>query len=45
MPAEEPFDPASYDARLRIDVARARASFPAAFGEREEGDDPGDGAE
>jgi len=31
VPAEEPFDPASYDALLRIDVARMRASFPEAF--------------
>ena len=31
VPAEEPFDPASYDALLRIDVARMRASFPDAF--------------
>ena len=31
VPAEEPFDPASYEALLRIDVVRARASFPAAF--------------
>ena len=30
-PAEDPFDPKSYDALLRIDVARARASFPEAF--------------
>lgn len=29
--AEEPFDPESYDALLRLDVARARASFPDAF--------------
>lgn len=28
VPAEDPFDPASYDALLRIDVAVARASFP-----------------
>ncbi len=28
IPAEDPFDPASYDALLRINVARARASFP-----------------
>ncbi len=28
IPAEDPFDPASYDALLRIDIARARASFP-----------------
>lgn len=31
VPAEDPFDPESYDALLRIDVARARASFPDAF--------------
>ena len=31
LPAEDPFDPASYDALLRIDEARARASFPEAF--------------
>lgn len=29
--AEEPFDPESYDALLRIDLAAARASFPAIF--------------
>lgn len=33
VPAEDPFDPASYDALLRIDVDRARASFPEAFEE------------
>ncbi len=33
LPAEDPFDPASYEARLVIDVARARASFPEAFGD------------
>ena len=31
VPAEEPFDPASYEAMLRIDVARARSSFPEVF--------------
>jgi hypothetical protein len=31
VPAEEPFDPSSYGARLRIDVVRARASFPEVF--------------
>jgi hypothetical protein len=31
VPAEEPFDPESYDALLRLDVSRARASFPEAF--------------
>ncbi|MEM9318745.1 MAG: hypothetical protein AAGA70_07030 [Pseudomonadota bacterium] len=29
--AEEPFDPASYDAMLRVDEPRARASFPDSF--------------
>ena len=29
--AEDPFDPEDYDALLRIDAARARASFPEAF--------------
>ena len=28
IPAEDPFDPESYDALLRIDAARAAASFP-----------------
>ncbi|GFE65683.1 hypothetical protein KIN_27570 [Litoreibacter roseus] len=32
VPAEESFDPGSYDALLRLDVTRARASFPDAFG-------------
>ncbi|MGC9368278.1 MAG: hypothetical protein ACP5DX_01945 [Paracoccaceae bacterium] len=31
VPAEEPFDPESYEALLRIDVERARASFPEVF--------------
>jgi hypothetical protein len=31
LPAEDPFDPESYDALLRIDEARARAAFPEAF--------------
>lgn len=31
--AEEPFDPASYDALLRIDLDRARQSFPEVFGD------------
>lgn len=31
IPAEDPFDPASYDALLQIDETRARISFPAAF--------------
>ncbi len=29
--AEDPFDPASYEALLKIDESRARASFPDAF--------------
>ena len=32
VPAEEPFDPASYDSMLRIDVDRASVSFPEVFG-------------
>jgi len=28
IPAEDPFDPESYDALLQIDVAKARISFP-----------------
>lgn len=31
--AEDPFDPESYEALLRIDVARARVAFPEVFGE------------
>ncbi len=31
IPAEDPFDPASYEALLQIDEARARAAFPEAF--------------
>ncbi len=31
VPAEEPFDNRSYDALLKIDVSRARASFPEVF--------------
>ena len=31
VPAEDPFDPASYDALLRIDVNRAQVSFPHVF--------------
>ena len=31
LPVDEPFDPESYEARLRVDPARARASFPEAF--------------
>ncbi|WGH78041.1 hypothetical protein [Jannaschia ovalis] len=41
--AEDPFDPASYDALLRVDETQARASFPEAF-EADAGlpDDPED---
>ncbi len=35
VPAEDPFDPANYESLLRIDVARARASFPLVFDENE----------
>jgi hypothetical protein len=31
VPAEDPFDPASYEALLRIDVRRAEAAFPGVF--------------
>ena len=31
--AEDPFDPASYEALLKIDLGRARASFPEVFEE------------
>lgn len=33
VPAEEPFDPADYDALLRVDMAAARQSFPDLFGD------------
>ncbi len=33
VPAEEPFDPASYDALLRIDRRAAEAAFPGLLGE------------
>lgn len=31
IPAEDPFDPESYDALLQLDETRARAAFPGAF--------------
>ncbi len=31
IPAEEPFDPESYDALLKIDPGKARAAFPEVF--------------
>lgn len=45
--AEEPFDPASYDQLLQIDVKRAQASFPEVFSDPDafswdEGDDEDD---
>ena len=33
VPAEDPFDPASYDALLKIDLKRAEAAFPEVFAE------------
>jgi hypothetical protein len=33
VPAEDPFDPESYEALLRVDLERARASFPELFEE------------
>lgn len=33
--AEDPFDPQSYDALLKIDLKRAEAAFPAVFAEPE----------
>lgn len=44
--AEDPFDPASYDALLRVDLQRAQVSFPEVFAENAEefgfGDDDDD---
>ena len=31
VPAEDPFDPASYDALLKIDLRKAQAAFPEIF--------------
>ena len=31
VPAEDPFDPASYSALLRIDVSAAQSTFPEVF--------------
>jgi hypothetical protein len=31
IPAEDPFDPESYEALLVLDIPRARAAFPEAF--------------
>ena len=48
VPAEDPFNPASYEALLRIDVKRARAAFPEVFAQEagpadHDGDDRDDG--
>jgi hypothetical protein len=44
VPAEDPFDPASYEALLRIDPKRAEAAFPRVFsGEVEAPEDDWDG--
>jgi hypothetical protein len=42
VPAEDPFDPASYEALLKIDLKRAQASFPAVFAPDVEPIDYGD---
>jgi len=42
VPAEEPFDPKSYEALLRIDVARARVSFPEIFDDLYDDEAPGE---
>lgn len=31
VPAEDPFDPESYDSLLKVDLVRARAAFPELF--------------
>ena len=35
--ADDPFDPVSYEARLRIDAAHARATFPSIFADHGDG--------
>ena len=35
VPAEDPFDPCSYEALLRIDLPRAQAAFPEVFAPEE----------
>lgn len=40
VPVDVPFDPASYDAMLKVDLKRARQSFPMLFAELD--DDEGD---
>lgn len=39
---EQPFDPKSYEALLRINLSVAQASFPEVFSPEEEPSDPGD---
>ncbi|MHA7850125.1 hypothetical protein [Roseovarius sp.] len=41
-PAEEPFDPTSYEALLVLDVDVARASFPDVFDDAEDADESDD---
>ena len=43
VPAEDPFDPGSYAALLKIDVKRAQVSFPEVFAADAEPMDFGDG--
>ena len=38
VPAEDPFDPQSYDSLLRIDARAARISFPELFGDADDDD-------
>ena len=38
VPAEDPFDPQSYDSLLRIDARAARVSFPDLFGDADDAD-------
>lgn len=45
IPAEDPFDPASYEAMLRINVDVARASFPDVFSDEGENFDWTEGDE
>ena len=42
VPAEDPFDPASYDALLQIDVKAAAIAFPDIFADDSIGDDNDD---
>jgi hypothetical protein len=40
--AEDPFDPCSYDALLRVDLKRAQASFPQIFAAPQDSQPPAD---